>query len=77
MGSLNNNNRSRPIHQRSPMTYRKGKPRLRILTLKQLQEIMDREKSGKRFDRAKTVFDQKIAKGIVWNKPVKVEQDQE
>ena len=77
MGSLNNNNRSRPIHQRTPLTYRKGKTRLRILSLKQLQEIMDREKSGKRFDRAKTVFEQKIAKGMVWHKPAEVAEGQE
>jgi len=74
MGALNNNNRSRPIHQRTSLTYRKGKTRLRPLSLKQLDEIMQKEKTGKRFDAAKTVYEQKIASGVVWNRPAQAEE---
>jgi len=50
MASLNNNNRKRPIHQRKPSTYRKGKTRLRPLTMKQLQERLDSVKMNKQKD---------------------------
>lgn len=70
MASLNNNNRKRPIHTRSSLTYRKGKQRLRILTLKQLYEIAEREKTGKRFAKVMNVIRHKEANGIVWHRPV-------
>lgn len=77
MGSLNNNNRKRPIHNRNPLTYRKGKQRLRILTLKQLYELAEREKSGKKFAAVMNVIRHKEAKGIVWNRPVETPTDEE
>jgi hypothetical protein len=50
MASLNNNNRKRPIHQRKPLTYRKGKVRLRPLSAKQLLERLDSVKMNKQKD---------------------------
>ena len=50
MATLNNNNRKRPIHQRKPLTYRKGKQRLRPLTMKQLHERLESVKMNKQKD---------------------------
>lgn len=72
MATLNNNNRKRQIHVRNSLTYRKGKQRLRILTLKQLYEIAEREKSGKRFAKVMNVIRHKEAQGLVWHRPVEV-----
>jgi hypothetical protein len=74
MASLNNNKRKRPIYVRKSLTYRKGKQRLRILTLKQLYELAEREKSGRKFAKVMNVIRHKEAMGIVWHKPVAVEE---
>jgi hypothetical protein len=77
VSSLNNNNRKRQIHNRTPLTYRKGKQRLRILTLKQLYEIAEREKTGKRFAKVMNVIRHKEAQGIVWHQPVEETNEEE
>jgi len=41
MGALNNNNRKREVHNRTSLTYRKGKQRLRPLSVKQLTSKLE------------------------------------
>lgn len=65
MATLNNNNRKRPIHQRKPLTYRKGKQRLRPLTLKQLQERLESVKMNKQKDAVLKEIARKEKLGIV------------
>ena len=73
MASLNNNNRKRPIHQRKPSTYRKGKTRLRPLTMKQLQERLDSVKMNKQKDAVRKEIARKVKMGLVYNQPVVAE----
>ena len=65
MASLNNNNRKRPIHQRKPLVYRKGKQRLRPLTLKQLHERLESVKMNKQKDAVLKEIARKEKLGIV------------
>ena len=65
MATLNNNNRKRPIHQRKPLTYRKGKQRLRPLTLKQLHERLESVKMNKQKDAVLKEIARKEKLGIV------------
>jgi hypothetical protein len=59
MATLNNNNRKRPIHNRKPLTYRKGKQRLRPLSLKQLEALLE---SGSKFAKTKDRIRKEIAR---------------
>jgi hypothetical protein len=47
MGALNNNNRKREIHNRTSLTYRKGKRRLCPLSVKQLQATLESAQSAR------------------------------
>lgn len=69
MASLNDNNRKRPIHQRKPLTYRKGKQRLRPLTLKQLHERLESVKMNKQKDAVLKEIARKIKMGVIWHRP--------
>lgn len=70
MASLNDNNRKRPIHVLTPLTHRKGKQRLRPLSLKQLQERLASAQSGKQKDMIRKEITRKIKLGVVWHQPV-------
>lgn len=70
MGSLNSNNRKREIHKRTSLTYRKGKQRLRPLTVKQLEERLDSAQSSRLKDAIRQELVRKNKLGIVYNKPV-------
>ena len=69
MASLNDNNRKRPIHTRSSLTYRKGKQRLRPLTLKQLHERFESAQLGKHKDMISKEIARKNKLGLVWYHP--------
>ena len=58
------------VHKRNSLTYRKGKNRLRPLSLKQLTEISEKERSGKRFDAAQKEIARKNKMGLIWVAPV-------
>lgn len=62
--------RKREIHNRKSTTYRKGKERLRPMSLKQLEELADRYQKGKKFALVQSEIARKQKMGIVWNKPV-------
>ena len=47
MGALNNNNRKREVHNRTSLTYRKGKRRLRPLSVNQLQATLESAQSAR------------------------------
>jgi len=61
------------VHKRTSLAYRKGKIRLRPLSLKQLTEIAEKERSGKRFDAAQKEIARKHKMGLSWTLPVTVE----
>ena len=67
MASLNNNNRKRPIHVRKPSTYRKGKTRLRPLTLKQLHALLESAKTARLQDSVRCEIARKQKLGLVYN----------
>jgi len=75
MGSLKNNNRKRPIHVRKPGTYRKGKTRLRPLTLKQLHERLESVKSNRQKDAVRNEIARKIKMSLTWNPPAVAEAE--
>jgi len=54
------------VHKRNSLTYRKGKNRLRPLSLKKLTEIVEKEKSGKRYDAALKEIARKQKMGLTW-----------
>jgi len=58
------------VHKRTSLAYRKGKIRLRPLSLKQLTEIVEKERSGKRFDAAQKEIARKHKMGLIWLAPV-------
>ena len=67
----------REVHKKNPLSFRKGKPRLRSLTLKQLTDIKDREKSGKRFEAAQKEIVRKHKLGVIYNTSVAEADDEE
>jgi len=69
MGSLNDNNRKREIHKRTPLTYRKGKLRLRPMSLKQLEEKLTTSQDNRVKDAIRKELARKSKMGLVWNKP--------
>jgi len=71
MGALNSNNRKREIHNRKSLSYRKGKLRLRPLTVKQLEEKLDSAQSNRLKDAIRQELVRKNKLGVVYNKPVK------
>ena len=70
MGSLNDNNRKREIHRRTSLTYRKGKQRLRPLTIKQLQERLETTQSDRLKDAVRKELARKTKMGIVYHRPL-------
>ena len=75
MGALNSNNRKREIHKRTPLTYRKGKMRLRPLSIKQLEERLESAQSNRLKDAIRLEIARKIKLGVVWNKPVEIVEE--
>ena len=63
-------NNYKQCHKRTSLTYRKGKNRLRPLSLKQLTEIVEKERSGKRFDAAQKEIARKHKMGLIWVAPM-------
>ena len=74
MGALNSNNRKREIHKRTPLTYRKGKQRLRPLTIKQLNERLESAQSNRLKDAIRTEIARKYRLGVVWHKSDALEE---
>ena len=70
MGSLNDNNRKREIHRRTSLTYRKGKQRLRPLTIKQLQERLESAQSDRLKDAVRKELARKTKLGVVYHRPL-------
>ena len=67
-------NRVREVHSRKSLTYRKGKKRLRVLTIPQLLEITGKEKNGRRFEAARKEIVRKQKLGVVYNAPQSAEE---
>ena len=68
-------NSSREVHRKNPLTHRKGKQRLRPMSLKALYEIAEKEKSGRKFDAVSKEIARKIKKGVVYNAPKPVVEE--
>ena len=75
MGSLNDNNRKREIHRRTSLTYRKGKQRLRPLSIKQLQERLETAQSDRLKDNIRKELARKTKMGVVYHAPVQVAEE--
>ena len=75
MGSLNDNNRKREIHRRTSLTYRKGKQRLRPLSIKQLQERLETAQSDRLKDDIRKELARKTKIGVVYHAPVQVAEE--
>jgi len=75
MGSLNDNNRRREIHKRTSLTYRKGRQRLRPLSIKQLEEKLKTSQNDRVKDAVRKELARKIKMGVVYNKPVEVVEE--
>ena len=75
MGSLNDNNRKREIHRRTSLTYRKGKQRLRPLSIKQLQERLETAQSDRLKDDIRKELARKTKMGVVYHAPVQVAEE--
>lgn len=65
MGALNNNNRKREVHNRTSLTYRKGKRRLRPLSVKQLQATLDSAQSARLRDAVSKELARRTKMGLV------------
>ena len=70
-------NNYKQCHKRTSLTYRKGRTRLRPLSIRALTEICEREKSGKRYDAAQKELARKHKIGIVWHAPDTAEATEE
>jgi len=66
----------REVHKKKPTTFRKGKVRLRTLSVKQLTEIAEKEKKGKRFDAATKEIARKHKLGMFYRAPEPVEVEE-
>lgn len=75
MASLNDNNRKREIHRRTSLTYRKGKQRLRPLSIKQLQERLETAQSDRLKDDIRKELARKTKMGVVYHAPVQVAEE--
>ena len=65
MGALNNNNRKREVHNRTSLTYRKGKQRLRPLSVKQLTSKLESAQSNRLKDAVSKELARRIKMGTV------------
>lgn len=65
MASLNDNNRKREIHKRTSLTYRKGKQRLRPLSIKQLQERLELAQSNRIKDAVRKELARRTKMGVI------------
>ena len=65
MGALNNNNRKREVHNRTSLTYRKGKLRLRPLSVKQLTSKLESAQHKRLKDAVSKELARKIKLGQV------------
>jgi hypothetical protein len=65
MASLNNNNRKREVHNRTSLTYRKGKQRLRPLSAKQLTSKLESAQSNRLKDAVSKELARRIRMGMV------------
>lgn len=75
MASLNDNNRKREIHRRTSLTYRKGKVRLRPLSIKQLQERLESSQSNRLKDAVRKELARKTKQGVIYHAPVQVAEE--
>ena len=75
MGSLNDNNRKREIHKRTSLTYRKGKLRLRPMSLKQLEEKLKTSQDDRQKDAIRKELARKSKMGLVWNKSTEAAEE--
>jgi hypothetical protein len=66
--------RVRDVHNKKPLTFRKGKTRLRAATIPQLIAITEKEKTGKRYEAARKEIVRKKKMGIVYNEPAPAEE---
>jgi len=62
-------NNYKQVHKRSSLAYRKGKTRLRPLSLKQLTDLAAKEKSGKHYDAVAKEIARKTKMGMFWHQP--------
>jgi len=69
MGSLNDNNRKREVHRRKSLAYRKGKLRLRPLSIKQLEEKLSASKDNRQKDSIRKELARKSKMGLTYNRP--------
>jgi len=67
----------RPVYDRKPLEYRKGKKRLRALTIPQLEAIAEREKKGKHYEAARKEIVRKYKLGVKYNRPTPTEESNE
>jgi hypothetical protein len=67
MGALNNNNRKREVHNRTSLTYRKGKQRLRPLSVKQLTSKLESAQSNRLKDAVSKELARRIKMGTATN----------
>jgi hypothetical protein len=75
MASLNNNNRKREVHNRTSLTYRKGKQRLRPLSVQQLTSKLESAQSNRLKDAVGKELARRIRMGIfTYNPPVSTEK---
>lgn len=65
MGALNNNNRKREVHNRTSLTYRKGKRRLRPLSVNQLQATLESAQHNRLKDAISKELARRIKMGTV------------
>jgi hypothetical protein len=75
MASLNNNNRKREVHNRTSLTYRKGKQRLRPLSVKQLTSKLESAQSNRLKDAIGKELARRTRMGIFsYNPPASTEK---
>jgi hypothetical protein len=67
MAALNNNNRKREVHNRTSLTYRKGKQRLRPLSVKQLTSKLESAQSARLKDAVSKELARRIKMGTATN----------
>ena len=67
MGALNNNNRKREVHNRTSLTYRKGKQRLRPLSVKQLTSKLESSQHNRLKDAVSKELARRIKMGTATN----------
>jgi len=67
--------KTREVHARKSLTYRKGKQRLRPLSLPTLYEMAEKAKTGKKADAVRKEIARRAKMGFTYSPPAEITEE--